>query len=130
MKNRLFIVEGVPCIGKTSTAEYISKLLNENGHKTLYFPEGAENHPADYEFDAFIGNDDFKKFSEDEQAVLLKSAEIKKNGYVISLAIITGELFDKVIKYKIYDMLEWDKEYLNVLKQDRKGNCIYWTSYQ
>lgn len=117
MKNKLFIVEGVPCTGKTSTAEYISKLINENGHKALYFPEGAENHPADYEFHAFIGNEDFKKFSEDEQVALLKSADIMKNGYAISLAGIAGELFDEVIKFKIYDMLEWDKEYPVMLEK-------------
>lgn len=111
MRNKLFIVEGVPCTGKTSTAEYISKLISETGKKTLYFPEGKANHPADYEFHAFIGDDDFKNFSEEEQEMLLKNADKKDKGYVISLAGISGELFDKAIKYKIYDMLDWDTEY-------------------
>ena len=43
--------------------------------------------------------------------MLLINYDIKDSGYVISLSNIKGELFNKVIKYKIYDMLPWDIEY-------------------
>ncbi len=33
MKNRLFIVEGVPCTGKTSTSEFISSIISKLGEK-------------------------------------------------------------------------------------------------
>jgi hypothetical protein len=111
MENRLFIVEGVPCTGKTSTSEFISNLISTSRKKALHFPEGTPDHPADYNFHAFVTNDDLDRFSKDEKDILLSSSEHKSNGYVISLTNIGGELFNKVIKYKIYDMLPWDKEY-------------------
>ena len=110
-QNRLFIVEGVPCTGKTSTSEFISNLISKSGKKVLYFQEGAPDHPADYSFHAFINNEDLDRFSNEEKDTLLNNSENVNNGYVISLFDIREKLFNKVIQYKIYDMLPWDKEY-------------------
>ena len=57
MKNRLFIVEGVPCTGKTSTSEFIASLLKKSEKNMLHFKEGADDHPADYNFHAYISNE-------------------------------------------------------------------------
>lgn len=111
MKNRLFIVEGVPCTGKTSTSEFIANILKETDEKVLYFQEGASDHPADYNFHAYVTNKDLERFSECEKDILLTNSYLINNGYVISLSNIKGELFNKVIQYKIYDMLPWQEEY-------------------
>ena len=46
---KLYIVEGLPCSGKSTAAAYIAQ---RTGGKL--FDEGCGNHPADYEFSAFI----------------------------------------------------------------------------
>ena len=97
MKNRLFIVEGVPCTGKTSISKFISTVISELGEKVLYFPEGASDHLADYNFHAYITNDDLERFSDVEKAILLRDSEYKNSGYVISLDNIKDELFNKII---------------------------------
>lgn len=111
IKNRLFIVEGVPCTGKTTTSYFISKLLSENGYKVIEFPEGKADHPADYDFHAYITKYELDQFTKDEKEILLRYSHYKSNGYVISLKNIKVDLFNKAIKYKIYDMLPWEKEY-------------------
>ena len=111
MKNRLFIVEGVPCTGKTSISEFIASVLKEAEKDVLYFKEGASNHPSDYDFHAYLTNKHFSKFSNDEKEILLINSVKINSGYVISLSNINGELFNKVIQYKIYDMLPWEIEY-------------------
>lgn len=132
MKNRLFIVEGVPCTGKTSTSEFISKILKESNEKVLYFPEGNSEHPADYNFHAYITNEVFEGFSDDEKNILLANSDKVNNGYIISLSNIKGELFNKVIQYKIYDMLPWENEYPimlnkweNFCEEARNNESIY-----
>lgn len=37
MKNRLFIVEGVPCTGKTSTSEFVASVLKQSEKKCVTF---------------------------------------------------------------------------------------------
>lgn len=111
MKNRVFIVEGVPCTGKTSTSEFIANILRKSEKEVLYFKEGEANHPADYDFHAYITNENFEKFLDEEKEILSNNSEKIKNGYVVSLSNIKGELFNKVIEYKIYDMLPWNIEY-------------------
>lgn len=117
VKNRLFIVEGVPCTGKSTTAEFLEDLLSKLGEKVVYYPEGSGNNPVDYEFHAFITNEELSEFSKVDKNILLKNSKEKLNGYVISLANIMGDLFDKVIRYKIYDMLPWEKEYPVMLEK-------------
>ncbi|WP_426348827.1 hypothetical protein ACPWSR_13860 [Alloiococcus sp. CFN-8] len=111
MKNRLFIVEGVPCTGKTSTSEFIANILSESERNVLHFPEGAANHPSDYDFHAYVTSEDLLLFSNGERKMLISNSEKIDNGYVIPLANIRGDLFNKIIQYKIYDMLPWHKEY-------------------
>ncbi|MGL4772980.1 MAG: hypothetical protein ACRC2K_05375 [Clostridium sp.] len=111
MKNRLFIIEGIPCTGKTTTSGFISNLLNESHKKVLHFKEGASDHIADYSFHAYVENEEMESFSESEKEILLTNSDKRNNGHVISLYNIHGELFNKVIQYKIYDMLPWEKEY-------------------
>lgn len=111
MKNRLFIVEGVPCTGKTSTSEFVASVLKQSEKNVLHFKEGEDDHPADYNFHAYILNEQFEKFSGDEKEILLTNSYRINSGYISSLSKIKGDLFNKVIKYKIYDILPWHIEY-------------------
>ncbi len=52
MAHRLFIVEGLPCSGKSSISAYAASVLKESGKPVCYIDEGTGDHPADYEFHA------------------------------------------------------------------------------
>ena len=89
MKNRLFIIEGLPCSGKSTTSAFVASLLEQKG-KVCFVDEGTGNHPADYEFHA-LAPAGF--FSDKEE--------------IVSLSQFSGEMFDKLLQYKIYDFLPW-----------------------
>lgn len=55
--NRLIIVEGLPCSGKSTTSKYIADRIG-----ALFYDEGSGNHPADYEFHSFIENREISNF--------------------------------------------------------------------
>lgn len=102
---KLIIVEGLPCSGKSTTAKYIAEQLG-----MTFIDVGSCAHPADYEFDSFLTENDISLFSPDEQELIISHAEDKCGGYVIPLAGFNGELFDKLLSYKIYDFLPWETE--------------------
>ena len=135
MKTRLYIVEGLPCSGKSTTSKYIADLLEKKGKKVFYADEVGGNHPADYEFHSYLKEDDLLLFSEIEQSRIVSNAEridiiddnietntgkgastennicpSKQSGYIVSLGNFQGELFEKLLQYKIYDFLAWEKE--------------------
>lgn len=83
---RLYIVEGLPCSGKSSTAALIADTLRERGRRVCCVDEGTGDHPADYEFHAL------------------------KDGEVIPLAGLSGEALDALLPLKIYDGLPWAQE--------------------
>ncbi|MBQ9673573.1 MAG: hypothetical protein IJV39_02995 [Ruminococcus sp.] len=102
---KLIIVEGLPCSGKSTTSKYIANRLNAK-----YFDEGSGLHPADYEFHAFIKNSDLNNFSNDEQKLIKADSIQKFDGYIVELKKYTGDFFDRLLKYKIYDFLPWETE--------------------
>ncbi len=107
---RLYIIEGLPCSGKSTTSAFVAREL-EKKYEVSYVDEGTGNHPADYEFHAFLTDDDLDSFSENEKAQIKFSSEKASGGLVLSLSDFGGELFDKLLGYKIYDFLPWEKEY-------------------
>ncbi len=92
MKNRLFIIEGLPCSGKSTISSFVASLLEQNDN-VCFVDEGTGNHPADYEFHALAPAG---LFSDKEE--------------IVSLSQFSGEMFDKLLQYKIYDFLPWEKE--------------------
>ena len=92
MKTRLFIIEGLPCSGKSTTSAFIASYLQKNT-KVCFVDEGTGNHPADYEFHALA------------PVGLLSDKE-----EIVALSDFSGEIFDKLLQYKIYDFLPWKKE--------------------
>ena len=102
---KLIIIEGLPCSGKSTAAKHIADAL---GMK--YFDEGSGCHPADYEFHAFLSNTELSELSADEQADVLSCSEKKSFGFIVPLDKFSGDLFDKLLKHKIYDFLPWKAE--------------------
>ena len=92
MKNRLFIIEGLPCSGKSTTSVFTASILKERG-KVCFVDEGSGNHPADYEFHA-----------------LAPAGLLSEESRVVSLSDFSGEMFDKLLQHKIYDFLPWETE--------------------
>lgn len=110
MKNRIFIVEGLPCTGKSTTSKYIADLLKQKGYAARWVDEGTGHHPADYEFHSFMTEEEINRMSEQEQADIFKAAKQQEGGFIIPLEQLQGELLEKVSAYKIYDKLPWERE--------------------
>ncbi len=107
---KLFIVEGLPCSGKSTTSKYVAGQLKKFGKNVVYVDEGTGNHPADYEFHAFIKDCEMKQFDNELQAKIADLAEHKFDGFIMPLSNFSGEEFDRLINYKIYDFLPWETE--------------------
>ena len=107
--HRVYIVEGLPCSGKSTVSAFIASVLEEK-YKVCYYDEGSGKHPADYEFHAFLSYDDIKLFTADEQRCICEKAVRKSDGFIVPLCEFSGVLFDKLLEYKIYDFLPWEKE--------------------
>ncbi len=92
MKNRLYLIEGLPCSGKSTTSAFVASLLEKQG-KVCFVDEGSGNHPADYEFHA-----------------LAPAGLVSEKEELVALSDYSGELFEQLLQYKIYDFLPWEKE--------------------
>ena len=60
--SRLILVEGIPGSGKTSTATFIQKWLDEHGFANRLYLEGDLDHPADYELVAYFPRAEYQQF--------------------------------------------------------------------
>lgn len=83
---RLYIVEGLPCSGKSSTARFIADTLSARGKTVCFVDEGTGDHPADYEFHAYT------------------------DGEIIPLNTVPPDKLDALLPCKIYDGLPWQAE--------------------
>lgn len=102
MKHRLIIIEGLPCSGKSTTSAFIASLMQQT-ENVCFVDEGTGNHPADYEFHA-----------------LAPAGLLSPNNQIVSLSQFTGELFDQLLQYKIYDYLPWEMEMPLMLEKWRQ----------
>ncbi len=109
MKNRLYIIEGLPCSGKSTTSAFVAETLKQK-YNVCYVDEGSGNHPADYEFHSFLAESDIKNFTEEEQKRIFAVSGKNSHGSIVPLSQFGGELFDKLLLHKIYDFLPWEKE--------------------
>lgn len=115
---KLYIVEGLPCSGKSTTSAFIAEELKKK-YNVCCVDEGSGEHPADYEFHAFLSNADLQKFNEAEQAKIMLKAEKKCDGYIVPISSFCGDLFSKLLQFKIYDFLPWEIEYPILLEKWR-----------
>ena len=92
MSHRLYILEGLPCSGKSTTSAFVAELLKQHGN-VCFVDEGTGEHPADYEFHA-----------------LAPAGLLLEDSLIVSLKDYSGEMFDRLLQYKIYDFLPWETE--------------------
>ncbi len=109
MNHKLYIIEGLPCSGKSTASAFVAELLKD-GHNVCYIDEGTGNHPADYEFHAFIADIELSDFTAEEQDAIRSCSELMQDGYIVPLARFEGELFERLLPHKIYDFLPWETE--------------------
>lgn len=106
MQHRLILTEGLPCSGKSTAAAFIAKQFGMTA-----VDEGTGDHPADYEFHAFLDEAALAGFSGAERRQILKAAEPRMNGYLVPLAAFRETpLFARLLPFKIYDFLPWETE--------------------
>lgn len=130
---KLIITEGLPCSGKSTTAKYIADTLDMK-----FIDEGSGDHPADHEFHAFLSKEQLSELRADEKAAVALCSEQKNGGFIVPLERFSGELFDKLLHYKIYDFLPWEterplmldkwQEFTEKAKKSAKGyvfNCVF-----
>lgn len=102
MNHRLYIIEGLPCSGKSTTSAFVAELLKKQGN-ICFVDEGTGDHPADYEFHA-----------------LAPAGMLSEESQIVSLKDYSGEMFDRLLQYKIYDFLPWETEMPLMLKKWRQ----------
>lgn len=103
----LYIVEGLPCSGKSTAAAHIAQITGGR-----LFDENCGRHPADYEFSAFIP--DGADFTPEEYAVMKAFAETQPGGMVVPLEPVVIYLKCSDISSRIQSALpERGDEWLN-----------------
>ena len=107
---KLYIVEGLPCSGKSTTSKYVAELLEKSGKDVKYVDEGSGEHPADYEFHAYITQEQLKKLEENIQIKIRQYSTEKSTGYIVALSECTDNERELLLPYKIYDFLPWETE--------------------
>lgn len=83
---KLYIVEGLPCSGKSTIARFIADELIQRGERVRLVDEGTGDHPADYENHALV------------------------DGRIIPLNAVPPEHLSALLSRKIYDGLSWAEE--------------------
>ena len=92
MKHRLYLIEGLPCSGKSTISAFTASVLEPSG-KVCFVDEGTLNHPADYEFHAYA-----------------PAGLVSEEARIVSLSEYSDEMFSKLLPFKIYDFLPWEEE--------------------
>ena len=98
MNHRLYIIEGLPCSGKSTTSAYIAELLKQQGN-VCYVDKGTGDYPADYAFHA-----------------LAPTGMLSDKSQIVSHKDYSGELFDQLLQFKSCDFLPWETEKPVMLK--------------
>lgn len=109
---RLYIVEGLPCSGKSTTASHIADRLKKAraAREVVCVDEGTGDHPADYEYSAYVTSGQLAAFPPGLRERVRSSSRLCLDGYVLSLAQFGGAALDRLMSYKIYDSLPWEVE--------------------
>ncbi len=113
---KLYVVEGLPCAGKSATSRSIAEELRRRGHPVAYRDEGTGDHPADYEFHAFLTEAQLVALG---GGALRPVAEPVPGGLILPLARVESEWLERLLPYKIYDGLPWAVEQPLMLRRWR-----------
>lgn len=115
MTTKLIIIEGLPGLGKSTTARMVYDILKSKGIKSELFSEGDYNHPADYDGVAYFSDGDFNKLKNAhlENENILNEIKIRHgSGYLIPYRKIIEEkkisfpdrLLSDITKNNVYEL--------------------------
>lgn len=107
---RLYIVEGLPCSGKSTASRYVADSLAAWGSNVAYVDEGSGNHPADYEFHAYVPEEELACLPEQLRETVRRGSNSRADGNIVPLSQFRGEDLKMLLPYKIYDGLSWSVE--------------------
>ncbi|MBU3134910.1 hypothetical protein KPL39_01370 [Clostridium gasigenes] len=132
----LIIIEGLPGVGKSTTAENVYDILKDKGINTEIYSEGNYNHPADFDGVAYLNSEDFNMLKQvhSKSKDLLNKIKIKyHNGYLIPYRKAIEEqqmsfgyeLFNDITKNDIYELpMELHTELILSKWNEFVNNCI------
>jgi DNA polymerase III delta prime subunit len=108
MNNRkLYIFEGIPGSGKTTSASWLSELLmKEQGSEVLLYLEGNPKHPADFESVACLTDSNYQKILK-MFPVIDSLVERKGNWFFIPYGQLEEkdpELVSELRKFDVYEL--------------------------
>lgn len=115
-RTKLIIVEGLPGSGKTSTAAYIKKLLDEQQTSNYLFLEGDLNHPVDYESVACMQRNEYDNWimnvDKHKKKVIEAYCQVEERrvfiyyGKLIEQRLLEEykDYIDEIRKYDIYNL--------------------------
>jgi len=109
MTTKLILVEGLPGSGKTTTAQFIADILNEQGKvETALFLEGNLDHPADYESVACLSESEFEALCAKNKefcGVLREQAKRVGDDYFISYRKLNADTLMAQLRPKdVYEL--------------------------
>lgn len=86
MNNKVLLVDGITGSGKTTTARYLCKVLNERGIKSKWYEEEAEDNPLvykEYDIEVLNSKEEIEKFITNYPIQLKKFIKgAKKDNYI------------------------------------------------
>lgn len=107
--------------GKSTTSKYVVDLLKGRDHKVQWVDEGTGHHPADYEFHSYLTEEDLEQFSVKDKNEILKTSVKEREGYIVELNKLHGELFHKVLQYMIFYL---GKEKIKLCLMDGRNSLV------
>lgn len=109
MYHKLYIIEGLPCSGKSTVSKFAAERLSK-ANKVNFIDEGSGNHPADFEFHAFLSEQTLQNFPSESIPIIKEKSERIAGGYAVPINEFCGEIQAELFRYKIYDILPWEEE--------------------
>jgi hypothetical protein len=106
MIRKLYIVEGIPGSGKTTTAMWLAKVLSEQGKDTHLFLEGNPKHPADYESVACLNENQLLEL--EKEFPFIRNFGVNKDKWFFiqyaSLSESNSDLHKALQKFDVYEL--------------------------
>jgi len=115
LKHKLIIIEGIPGVGKTTTASFIKECLDKRNIRSNLYKEGDLNHPADYESVACLNKleylnlkSNFRKYED----ILNKYVKMKNEDFFFHYRkmnndcnfCLSKELLKELATYDVYNL--------------------------